>query len=109
VGSNFETLDQDHDGILDSVEYALGLSPFFPTVYSTAHLETVGSQQYLTMSYPLGLPPKDATLIIEVSNNLLVWTPATILSNSGGLLKARDPLAVSTGEPRYIRARVKRL
>ncbi|MCF7676442.1 MAG: hypothetical protein K9M97_13925, partial [Akkermansiaceae bacterium] len=53
----FANRDSDGDGIVDLIEYALGLSPDFPslTPATSATFQTVAGQSYLTLSVPRAL------------------------------------------------------
>ena len=108
--ATFATRDNDADGLSDFVEYALGLSPDFPsaTTASTPVFETVSGQNYLSLSIPRTLAPGDVTLTIEVSSDLTTWQPATIMTNTPSLLKARDPLPVNGAAHRFIRLKATR-
>jgi hypothetical protein len=104
------TLDTDGDGISDLVEYALGLSPDFPSSsgVTTPTIQNVGGVNYLTLDISRFLPPPDATLAAEVSGDLLTWQPATIVANTPSSLKVRDPMPVTGSQHRFIRLRVTR-
>lgn len=110
VGTITASLDSDGDGISDLVEYALGLSPQFPSVsgVNSPTIETYGGQRYLTMNIGRFLPPADATVTIEVSGDLQTWLPATLVTNTSSVLKARDPISTNSAASRFIRVKVTR-
>jgi hypothetical protein len=45
---------------------------------------------------------------IEVSSDLINWTPATITTNTPWLLEARDPVPANVSASRFIRLKVTR-
>ena len=110
VGAFTASLDSDGDGISDLAEYALGLSPNFPSTSGalTPAFATFGSVRYLTMSLARFLPPSDATASIEVSGDLQTWLPATLVTNTSSLLQARDPVPAESAARRVIRLKVTR-
>jgi hypothetical protein len=54
------------------------------------------------------LPPSDATVSIEVSGDLQTWLPATLVTNTSSLLKARDPVPAGSAAQRFMRVKVTR-
>jgi hypothetical protein len=108
VGSNIGTLDSDNDGIPDLLEYALGMNPLFPSPSASISpvLETFGTEKYLSVTLPRVQAPADATIIIEVSADLLNWQPATTLTNTPDMLKARDSVPLSAALRRFMRVKV---
>lgn len=102
------TLDTDGDRLPDLVEYTLGLTVDFPTVYPPAALETFGGTPYLTLALPRGIPPPDATATIEVSGDLHTWTPATVVAGGDWTLKAHDTVPANSADRRFIRIGVSR-
>jgi hypothetical protein len=109
-GPAFTAMDSDGDGLTDFVEYALGTSPDFPSVSGAGSpaLEAFSGQRYLTLTVARFLPPADTNVSIEVSGDLVNWSPATILTNSSSLLKARDPISAESSSRRFIRLKVSR-
>lgn len=105
VGNVTTLLDTDGDGITNLLEYAMGLSPDFPseTRKPVQAVETVGGIPYLTLSVNRSIPPPDARLQIQVSADQKTWTSATIMTNTPELLKARDSVRYNPAKPRYIR------
>ena len=95
-----DTLDRDNDQFPDLVEYALGLSPDFPTspTARTPFLKNIGGTNYLTLSIPRSLSPTDATAIIEYSSDLKNWVPGTLLTNTP--IPARSPRSGPGCQPR---------
>jgi hypothetical protein len=69
-------------------------------------LETFNGQHYLTLNIARFLPPSDATLSIEVSGDLKAWLPATVVTNTSSLLKARDPVSADSALSRFMRVKV---
>lgn len=110
VGTFSALLDADGDGIADLIEYALGLSPQFPSASGATvpAIETFGGLRYLTLNIARFLPPSDATVSIEVSGDLQTWLPATVVTNSTTLIKARDPIFAANATRRFIRLKVTR-
>ncbi len=110
VGNLTATLDSDGDGLPDIVEYGLGTSPNFPTVSDATvpAFDVFSGQRYLAMNLARFLPPSDITLTVEVSGDLQTWLPATVVTNSATLLKARDTIPVGSTATRFIRLKANR-
>ena len=104
------TADSDGDGLSDFVEYALGLSPDFPsaTSLSAPTFTTVAGQSHLAIRIPRYLAPSDVTLGVEVSDDMIHWSPATVTSNTPTLLEAYDPVPAGSSNQRFIRIRAAR-
>ncbi len=106
VGTQSATLDRDGDRIPDVIEYALGLSPDFPTSADarTPFFKSIGGENYLTLRVPRAPSPGDSTPVIEYSSDLMNWVPGTLLSNTPFLLEARDPDPATVAK-RFVRIR----
>ncbi len=109
VGSTSATLDRDGDQIPDVIEYALGLSPDFPTSpeLRTPFFKDIGGASYLTLRVPRAPSPGDSTPVIEYSSDLTNWVPGTFLSNTPFLLEARDPDPAAAHAKRFVRIRAR--
>ncbi len=107
VGTTSSTLDRDGDQIPDVIEYALGLSPDFPTSADarTPFFKSIGGTSYWTLRVPRAPSPSDATPVIEYSSDLTSWVPGTLLSNTPFLLEARDPDPAISHAKRFVRIR----
>ncbi len=107
VGSATATLDRDGDQIPDVIEYALGLSPDFPTSAAarTPFFISIGGTTYWNLRVPRAPSPSDAMPVIEYSSDLTNWIPGTLLSNTPFLLEARDPDPAITHGKRFVRIR----
>ncbi len=105
-----DALDRDHDHYPDLVEYALGLSPDFPTSPAARipFLKNIGGTNYLTLSVPRYLAPSDASATIEFSSDFEYWVPGVILANTPFLLEARDPDPAMSHAGRFVRIRAER-
>lgn len=103
-------LDRDGDQFPDLVEYALGLSPDFPTspAARTPFLKNIGGTNYLTLSIPRSPAPADASVIVEFSSDMATWTPGVVLTNTAFLLEVRDPDPAISHSQRFTRIRAQR-
>ena len=109
VGTFTAATDTDGDGIPDLTEYALGLSPDFPSApLSAPFYETVSRRRFLTLQLDRFLPPPDVTLGALVSGNNKTWSKARVLTNANSLFKARDTVAKTARNHRYIRLQITR-
>jgi hypothetical protein len=106
----FGTRDSDGDGLSDLVEYALGLSPDFPSVTSamTPLFLTENGRGRLAIRVSRALAPMDARVRAEVSSDLSSWQPASVTSDTPWLFEARDPYFVDESPGRFIRLKVER-
>ena len=114
VGTNSLVADLDNDGASNLMEYALGLSPNFPSTSAlpTTAIETMSGQKYLTLTINRVFTPPDVTLIPEVSSDLVTWSSGTgnvtTVSNTGTQLKVRDNTSLGSASRHFIRLRVTR-
>ena len=104
------SLDRDGDQIPDLVEYALGLSPDFPTAddIRSPFYQTVGQWNYWTLRIPRAPSPGDATAVIEFSSDLSHWVPGVLIHDTPFLLEARDPNPDYVDPKRFVRVRAVR-
>jgi CotH kinase protein/Lamin Tail Domain len=105
----------DADQLSNLVEYALGSNP---KASSQAHLPTAatitaGGETYLTLSYRRQKAALDLTYIVESSENLSAWDPATEMQsyptdNGDGTetVVIRDSMPSTNEHRRYIHLRV---
>lgn len=102
--------NRDHDALPDLVEYALGLSPDFPTSAqaTTPFMKTIGGTQYLTLSIPRYPAPSDASVIVEFSSDMVTWTPGVVITNTAFLLEVRDSDPAAAHRSRFTRIRALR-
>ncbi len=111
VGPTDDPADDDHDGLDNFLEYALGLDPFLaspPGLWGRRE-EILGGLHYQSLVLPRGpLLPPDAAVTIRVSPDLSLWAPATPIGNSASELRARDPVPMESAPRRFIRADVTR-
>lgn len=105
VGSEDHQRDTDGDGLSDWMEYALGLDPLQRTrLLPQQQIEAVGGTPFQTLRVFRGpMLPADMPVRITVSDDLLNWTPATILTNTASELKARDTVNASQPGMRFMR------
>jgi cytochrome c1 len=105
VGGTDYSRDSDGDGLSDWIEYALGLDPLLRTSLLPQQLfESASGTSYLALRVFRGpLLPADMSTSIQVSGDLVHWTPATVITNSAGELKARDTTPANAAPSRFIR------
>ena len=66
--------DTDHDGLVELLEYALGLDPLAPaSVAPVRGVVNVGGANYLAITFTRDLAASDATLTVQSSGDLLAW------------------------------------
>lgn len=119
--------DPDRDGICNLLEYALGLDPMSlenATLPST-DIVTINNTAYLTLAFTRDPSATDITYQVEVSDDLVNWTPGSIYSaiagdkpttavttditppNAGsGFTLVRDNTPFSTSSRHFLRLRV---
>ena len=110
VGNPPAGLDRDGDQLPDIVEYALGLSPDFPTAADarTPFFQNIGGTNYWTLRIPRAPSPADSTAIVEFSSDLATWVPGIAIVNTPFLLEVRDPDPALAHASRYVRIRASR-
>ena len=87
--------DEDKDGLSNYVEFATGSPPQLPTRGNP--LELMIEHGYLEISFPQNLGAADVRYLLEVSEDLRVWRPATGAFNFAQTLAADgEAIAVTT-------------
>lgn len=104
--------DPDGDGLINLVEYALGLNPLSPNRAGlpAGVVESIGDDNYLTLSVARNPAASDVGFIVEVSADLINWDSGsdhtTTLENSPALLRVRDNIPLMQADRRFIRLRI---
>ncbi|MCW1921347.1 putative Ig domain-containing protein [Luteolibacter arcticus] len=97
--------DPDADGLVNLIEYALGLNPNAPNPSPAAVVEN-GT---LSITYTLNLSATDVTVLAEHSGNLVGWDDAGItfetLGETGGIRTVKASLPAS-GNSRFLHLKV---
>jgi len=101
--------DPDGDGFINLMEFALGTMPLSGDRSAPVHrakVEEVDGERYLALE--LGKPPHaDITYTVQVSSDLVHWdsgeSHTVTIVDTGGVLKVRDSLSISSNPRRYIR------
>lgn len=108
-----ETGDADGDGILNLVEYFLGLVPNAKDASGALAMANTGSE--LSLTFPRSLSATGITAVVEWSDTLVTGSWSTtgvtesILSTGATSQLVKASLALSPGEPKkFIRIRVTR-
>ena len=113
-----DNADPDGDGVVNLLEYALGLDPKtagrvgLPMVSRT----TVGSSSYLTLTYTKVKADTDLTYLVEVSGDLQTWNSGSAYTVDTGTIDqgtmqqvtTRDLTPAAAGVRRFMRLRVAR-
>ena len=112
-GPGDKTADLDGDGLNAFAEYAYGTSDLvFGGQIVTSSVDTNGR---FTVSYPRNLAADDALIVVEVSTDMVTWTPAgedlehdDEVHNGDGTstLTLRTPEAASGANKFFVRLRV---
>ncbi len=109
------TADPDGDGLINLLEYAMGLSPVFANPGSAQEsVVQAGGEDYLAITYTENLASTDVMKQVEVSGNLGTWSsgPAATTEVSSSLLGSRrtvtvrDNVPLSESQKRFIRLKV---
>ena len=110
--------DADGDGVVNLLEYALGLDPEVPAVggLPTSGVVTVGGNQYLTLAYTQVIAATDLVYTPQVSGDLATWSSGTgnvmtvsTTGNADGVTRSvvvRDATAMGAGARRFLRLMV---
>ena len=97
--------DSDLDGVVELLEYGLGMDPTWPDAWRVPSPVIEGDFLTITLTKRPGV-----TLGADTSGTLLVgsWSAATtaVVSETAGTIKIRDIVPVSAGESRFLRTRV---
>jgi hypothetical protein len=111
-GDAADSADPDGDGMANLLERALGMNP---NVASRAGLpetsfESVGDDQFLTLTTAKSPDATDVTFTVEVGGDLANWNSGsshtTIIEDTPTLLKVRDNTPMDQATKRFIRLRV---
>ena len=104
-------LDGDEDGLPAIVEYAFGTSDADPASGPGVVESGVDPLGRFTITFPRSLRADDVRLAVEASEDLLIWSPATLLStrNTGpGLARETYGVEIFGRTTAYLRLRVVR-
>jgi len=105
------TLDMDHDGLLNLMEYAIGTNGTVqngnPQVVSLA---SVNTDQYLRISIPKNPVATDVTFTVEATSDLQNWSSVGLVTevNTSTQLTVRDSVPMGSGVRRFMRVRLVR-
>ncbi len=111
-----DNADPDGDGVVNLLEYALGLDPRTPGRAGLPMVSrtTVGSSSYLTLTYTKVKADTDLTYVVEVSGDLQTWNSgsayttdvSTVDQGTTQQVTTRDRTPVTAGARRFMRLRV---
>jgi subtilisin family serine protease len=103
--------DNDHDGITNLMEYALGLNPIAVSMTGRpviASYQEAGSS-YLALTYSPNPAAPGLTYTVEVSGDLIHWssgTGYTVTVATGSTVTVRDATPMNSQVRRFLRLRV---
>ena len=101
-----ENADPDGDSLPNLVEYALALDPKSP---SSSTLTIQQSGGHLTLTAPRNTALNaDILWSAEASSDMVTWQDTEVLTNTATLFSARDPVATTAAEKRFIRLKITR-
>ena len=112
--------DPDGDGVVNLLEYALGLNPRAAGVSGlpTSGVSTVNGSRYLTLTYTQVIAATDIVYTPQVSGDLATWSAGTgnvvavsTTNNADGATQTvvvRDATALGSGARRFMRLLVTR-
>ena len=101
-----DTADDDHDGVLPLVEYALGSNPAVPsqTALPAFSTETDGT---LTIQFSRALTADDVRWEVQTCDDLGAWTPTPFSITTRAFTATTEDLTLSlpasTGNRRFVR------
>jgi hypothetical protein len=104
------TLDSDGDQWPDLVEYALGLTVGYPNAPLAENMafRDYGGVSYWSMSMPRGPAPRDASVRVEFSPDLIQWAPGMNITSAPFLLEVRAPSPAAGQSKSFTRIRASR-
>ena len=106
--------DDDKDGLVTLLEYALDLSVTNPDSSPiTQEVATIGMDRFLRLIVPKNAAATDVAFTVEASGNLTnpgTWSSTGLIveENSANMLRVRDNMPVTPSQPRFMRLRVTR-
>jgi hypothetical protein len=100
-----ETADPDADNLDNLIEYALGLPPKTPGP-SPVTAGSLGG--YLSVTFNKSPAATDITWGAQVTEDLSIWQPAHIDTNTTTTFTARDTVLMSGADRRFIRLKITR-
>ena len=109
--------DADGDGLVNFVEYALGLHPrrLQPNKKPFLSIQTLGEARYATLQYTVSASASEARVTFQVSSNLVDWLegpPATeLLSSTANIdgtisYQSRDQAPLETTPYHFLRLKI---
>jgi hypothetical protein len=111
AGNNAANDDDDHDGLSNLLEFALGTNPTVTGANPILHdQELVGANRHLRLTIQKNPAATNLSYIVEVCEDLAAanWsaTPTVIESETATQLIVRDSTPMSASSHRFIRLRV---
>lgn len=97
TGNAANLFNYDGDGVVNLIQYALGLNPLVPDValLPVPFRTTVGPSQFLTITFSRPLSATDVNYLVEVSNDLAAWLPGSFYSSGGDVPSNANTTQVS--------------
>lgn len=100
-----ETADPDADQLANLIEYALALMPKSPNSSPVIQTDIGG---YLALSVAKNTSATDITWGAEASDDLILWNPAVIVTDTQAAFEARDLVLMNAAAKRFIRLKITR-